>query len=414
MLKNKVRKHYETIWVGKMNMKSLPVLVYHHVNNLNEDITQDQFERQLIILKEAGYHSILLKDWINGEKDDLKNVISITFDDGYLDNWVYAYPLLKKYGFNATIFVSTVRPIKNGGVRYNIEDVWNNRIGENELPEITGDWYANHRCVGSSIGSEDFLTWDEMKIMEKSGHVDIQSHAHFHRDFYVSNQIVDFNRNAYFGVGWATDNDERIGIPIYPRKSAMMARRFYDDRNLRSYVAEKVKGEEYFAGKTKKEYMKELLNVVENYKKKYKIIERYETQQEQKKRIYEEIKLSKQLIENELDKQCEIICWPWGEYNQLSIRLAKESGMKAAVSFVGGLNNKKINGWNWDVKRIPPEKDAKDFIKSIRQNTNIYGCRLYQFKKNMHKNYKRIRNRMRDGQLIASMKRMVCEYKKRK
>jgi hypothetical protein len=33
--------------------------------------------------------------------------IVITFDDGYLDNWVYAHPILQKYGMHAVVFVVT-------------------------------------------------------------------------------------------------------------------------------------------------------------------------------------------------------------------------------------------------------------------------------------------------------------------
>ena len=32
--------------------------------------------------------------------------IVLTFDDGYLDNWVFAYPLLEKYNLRGTIFVN--------------------------------------------------------------------------------------------------------------------------------------------------------------------------------------------------------------------------------------------------------------------------------------------------------------------
>ncbi|WP_445117103.1 polysaccharide deacetylase family protein [Acinetobacter sp. WZC-1] len=36
-----------------------------------------------------------------------KNVVALSFDDGFMDNYQYAYPLLKKYGAKATIFLAT-------------------------------------------------------------------------------------------------------------------------------------------------------------------------------------------------------------------------------------------------------------------------------------------------------------------
>ena len=42
-----------------------------------------------------------------------KNSVVITFDDGYFDNYKYAYPTLKKYKFSATIFISTDAVEKN-------------------------------------------------------------------------------------------------------------------------------------------------------------------------------------------------------------------------------------------------------------------------------------------------------------
>ena len=84
-------------------MKSLPVIVYHHVNNLGEDITEEQFEAQMRYFAEVGYRTVFLKEWIRHKIIPDGKMVAITFDDGYLDNWIYAYPILKKYGLKVDI-----------------------------------------------------------------------------------------------------------------------------------------------------------------------------------------------------------------------------------------------------------------------------------------------------------------------
>lgn len=76
---------------------SVPVLMYHHVRPEAGMIacTPENFEDQLRWLQKQGYRSLTLAEFnehLNGK--DVGKAVLITFDDGYLDNWVYAYPLL--------------------------------------------------------------------------------------------------------------------------------------------------------------------------------------------------------------------------------------------------------------------------------------------------------------------------------
>src|SRR5690606_7189850 len=90
---------------------TVPVLMYHHVSPGDGMITVSpvNFEQHLLWLKRRGYSSLTssqFADHLSGQPVPRKSVL-ITFDDGYLDNWVYAYPLLKKYGFTAMVFLVT-------------------------------------------------------------------------------------------------------------------------------------------------------------------------------------------------------------------------------------------------------------------------------------------------------------------
>lgn len=91
--------------------KKLPVLLYHHIaeeTDANEMIvTPATFEEHMRIVKENGFSSVTVQDvvqYIEQGRDLPQNPILITFDDGYMSNYDYAYPILKKYGLKGTIF----------------------------------------------------------------------------------------------------------------------------------------------------------------------------------------------------------------------------------------------------------------------------------------------------------------------
>ncbi len=89
----------------------LPVLMYHGLteNNSRQNrymISPALFEQDLKYLRSKGYTTIFASELIsyirNGSSLPAKPVI-LTFDDGYLNNYTYAYPLLKKYKMKALI-----------------------------------------------------------------------------------------------------------------------------------------------------------------------------------------------------------------------------------------------------------------------------------------------------------------------
>jgi peptidoglycan/xylan/chitin deacetylase (PgdA/CDA1 family) len=86
------------------------VLFYHRINNDGDSfgIAEDEFDRQMQYLS-RGYNIISLSEYINHFENNkyIKNKLLITFDDGYKDNFTYAYPILKKYSVPATIFLTT-------------------------------------------------------------------------------------------------------------------------------------------------------------------------------------------------------------------------------------------------------------------------------------------------------------------
>lgn len=95
-------------------LKWLPVLMYHRIVDRVEGpdphrlkIATADFDAQMAYLKARGYQAIPLDDVpaAVGEKSQLKKPVAITFDDGYVDTYTHALPVLKKHGFTATIML---------------------------------------------------------------------------------------------------------------------------------------------------------------------------------------------------------------------------------------------------------------------------------------------------------------------
>jgi len=97
----------------------LPILMYHHINVLPPKTSQvlqkltvspQIFEAQMRYLFEKNYQPISFKQFIDflkiGKKIPKKSLI-ITFDDGWKNQYIYAFPVLKKYKFPATFFIVT-------------------------------------------------------------------------------------------------------------------------------------------------------------------------------------------------------------------------------------------------------------------------------------------------------------------
>jgi peptidoglycan/xylan/chitin deacetylase (PgdA/CDA1 family) len=101
-------KMFQTI--SHVYTDSIPILMYHSISRKRDNslfVPPKVFEKQMEHLKKAGYHTLSFKDlknWKTGDDIPDKPLL-ITFDDGYLDNFTIAYPILKKFQMKATIFV---------------------------------------------------------------------------------------------------------------------------------------------------------------------------------------------------------------------------------------------------------------------------------------------------------------------
>ena len=133
----------------------LPILMYHAVT---EDparigqfvISSDMLEADLKYLQQEGYQTVTIDELIQYVKGDgtlPEKPVMLTFDDGYFNNYCYAYPLLQKYQAKAVISLIG---------KYT--DLYTNTPDENP-------GYSH-------------ITWDQVNEMMQSGLVEFQNHSY--------------------------------------------------------------------------------------------------------------------------------------------------------------------------------------------------------------------------------------------
>jgi hypothetical protein len=298
----------------------VPVVYYHSVGekipgwnrNFLTNTNPESFEDHLVFFKQ-NYNIISLKDfWLiqNGYAPRVKKPLIITFDDGYADNWLWVFPLVKKYDAKITIFIS---------------------------PEFMD----GRNIIRQTSDHSGFLSWDEMRIMEESGLVDIESHTLTHTKYFVSDRITDFHHpgadilyaagNIYpekkpYHIG--NPDFEKLlpyGFPLFEERSSIIARKATINQDFIDECVFLLKNFDFKNYIFEKAY-KFIEPLYLKYKREKSIITATESDEEYLSRIKNEISGSKTIIEEKLNKKVEFLCWPHGDNNEELHQMALAAG----------------------------------------------------------------------------------------
>jgi len=148
---------------------ALPILMYHHVSPNPGLVTVSPaiFRSHMEVLAAAGWRTAGLDEaarFFHGEPLPAKTCI-VTFDDAYLDNQVYAAPVLMACGFKAVIFAVTGW-MGDGPVRE----------GHQETP----DHRECKRRIAAGDGDSVILRWSEAERLQSARVFEFHSHTHTH------------------------------------------------------------------------------------------------------------------------------------------------------------------------------------------------------------------------------------------
>ncbi len=354
----------------------VPVIYYHSIGPVNYNwagnfltLSESIFEEHLKWISKC-FSVISLSDYWqirHGLMNPVKNPLIITFDDGYLDNWIWAFPLLKKYGLKATIFINPEFVDNKAGIRRTLEDYEEGRVSLNDIAQ----W--------------GFLSWDEMRIMEKSGLIDIQSHALTHTKYFVSDRLTGFHhpgadilfpagnlhpeRKPYYIGDPGFERLLPFGFPLFEEKPSLIAKKIEINPAFVSECIETFKDYDFTHYNFASAY--EMVKpIISFYKGRGELISGRESEEEYLKRVRDELRLSKKVIEEKLDKKVEFLCWPHGGNNDLLHNMALEEGYLMTTAGKA----KGVTGSN--ATRVP-DRIVIDFSKPFKKMRTFFKVKAF-------------------------------------
>lgn len=151
------------LWINTANSRNVisenqdkaivPIVLYHSImgNGDRYSVTPAEFENDLKYFKESGYTSVTMSNLIEYVYNDgplPEKPIVISMDDGFFNNYKYAYPLLKKYNTKAVL-------------------------------SVVGKYSDDFTRIKSDNLSYSHVTWDQVNEMSESGLIEIQNHTYY-------------------------------------------------------------------------------------------------------------------------------------------------------------------------------------------------------------------------------------------
>jgi peptidoglycan/xylan/chitin deacetylase (PgdA/CDA1 family) len=140
--------------------KKVPILMYHSISHTATPqfkqftVSPTLFEQHMAYLSQHFYTPITVTHFVNSLAQEVsvlpERPVVLTFDDGFADFFLDALPILKRYGFCATLYISTAF------------------IGQTSL------WLRREKEATRPV-----LSWDQLMVISRCG-IECGAHSHSH------------------------------------------------------------------------------------------------------------------------------------------------------------------------------------------------------------------------------------------
>lgn len=337
----------------------VPIFTFHSVSSgdlwlQNKTLTfpLESFDLMMEWLSRMRYKTAFFDELHQLRKSGNRpgRLVMISFDDGYLDNWVGVLHVLEKYHVKGTVFVSTdwLHPADECRPR---------------LPYATGD----------ELEWKGYLSKPELIALQKSGLVDIQSHACTHDKVFISDSIEEFvtPRRMPLWLYWLLNPSKKgtwfknsckvpFGYPIFKTGEALEAPRFIPDNDLIEALCQQASTEAFFDSSN---WHDELLDTLREWKSSKGSLGRFETHQELQGRWSHELSDSRTMLEETLNKPVRHLAWPRSVYAEKCEEMALKLGYLSTTA-----RNGRYNG-SYDchrLERVHLSSSGRPWLDTVR------------------------------------------------
>jgi poly-beta-1,6-N-acetyl-D-glucosamine N-deacetylase len=199
----------------KAKEAKVPILMYHDILPTKQvffDVTPDEFEQHLKLIKEQGATPISFDQLVTHLRTGMplpKKPVMLTFDDGYGGHYQYVYPLLKKYGYPGIFSIYTKGVGDNTG---------RSHVSWQQLKEMSADplvTIASHSVTHPN--DLTVFTDDKLKIEIKESKRILEAQLGIPIRYFTypvgkyDKRVADLVRETgYQGALTMNDNDERF------------------------------------------------------------------------------------------------------------------------------------------------------------------------------------------------------------
>ena len=324
---------------------SLPVLLYHYISKHKDSIAvpPDQFNEHCRGMAAAGYRGVGLDQAVEYLRDGrplpAKSVL-ITFDDGYLDNYVYAWPILAAHGHQGTVFAVTAK----------LEEPAPPRPTATEsgpgASRARVDQPFHPGALGLPERKDLFLNWTEAQRLEDSGAMQVAAHSHRHNSVFRGPFFKGERRLVKPEPRTRTfdrvDSPMPLGLPRFATAPGLSARGFLVSDELLHLVRKTVPQDLGDAAN--------FFRTPSNEAALWKRIDalgaegwgRMESEDEYRQRVYDDLAACRATIDRHLGHadapRRQALAWPWGAFSATALEIGRELGFRVFFATTFGAN----------------------------------------------------------------------------